>query len=119
MPSAKDIAELSATILGFTPLAPFAPIAGGVAKLLPGDDDDTKKKKLNNWKVKSIPEWKRKCRALMDIPMKPERKRWALEEVIWRDWWEFFGDEPKDSVVDELHRNVYRAVTADMATGGL
>ena len=119
MPSPRDILELSGQILGLTPLKPFAPIVGGIAKLLPDDDSKTRKQKLRNWKVKTIPRWKSLCRKLMDIPMKPERKAASLQEDIWREWWEFYGEPPKDHVVEELQKNVYRAVVADMAVAGL
>ena len=119
MPSPKDIAELSAAILGFTPLAPFKPIASGVAKLLPGDDDETRKQKERNWKVKRIPAWKEMCKKLMDIPMASERKAIALKGKIWSEWFEFYGEPPKDSWVEELHGNIYRAVVADMSVAGI
>ncbi|MCH8984144.1 MAG: hypothetical protein IH943_08635 [Acidobacteria bacterium] len=119
LPSARNIAELSAAILGFTPLAPFKPIVSGIAKLLPSDNDKTRKQKERNWKVKHIPEWKAMCRALMDIPMKPERKAKALEGKIWSEWFEFYGEPPKEHWVEELHRNIYRAVVADMAVAGI
>ena len=89
MPSPKDILKLSGAILGFTPLAPFAAIPSGIAKLLPDDDDEIRDRKERNWKVKHIPEWKAMCRALMDIPMAPERKAKALEGKIWSEWFEF------------------------------
>jgi len=119
MPSPRDILELSAAILGITPLAPFAPIASGVASLLPDDDDETRKQKERNWKIEHIPRWKSMCQKLMVIPMKPERKALALKGAIWSEWFEFYGEPPKEHWVEELHGNIYRAVVADAAVAGI
>ena len=119
MPNAKDVAELGAAILGVTPLAPFAPIAGIVAKFLPGDDDATKKQKLAMWKVQRIPEWKIICRKLMDAPYPKATKGEMLKSAIRGDWFEAFGDPPKERWVEQLHGNVYDATLIDMQLAAL
>jgi hypothetical protein len=119
MPSPRDIAELGSVILGFTPLAPFKPIADGVIGLLPDDDDDTKKNKELAWKIQHIPQWKEMCKKLMDIPMANFRKAEVLKGKIRSDFFLFYGEMPKDRWVDTLHANVYDAVVADLSVIGI
>ncbi len=119
MPNAKDIAQLSAEILKFTPLAGFSPIASGLAKLLPGKSNDEKQLREVSWKIKHIPRWKLMARQLMDIEMSNEQKGRALKGRMWAEWFDAFGKPPKDEWIEELHKNVYRSVVAHMATKGL
>lgn len=117
--NAKGIAELAAAIMGITPLAPFKPIASGIAALLPDDKPDVRKQKELNWKIEHIPRWKTMCAQLMDISMKHERKAKLLKGKMSAEWFEFYGEAADDKVIERLHENVYKAVVVDMATAGL
>ncbi len=117
--SAKDIAQLGAEILKFTPLAPFSPVASGLAKLLPGKSNGEKQLREIDWKIKHIPRWKLMARQLMDIPMEQERKGKLLRGRMAGEWFDAFGAEPKDEWIEELHKSVVKSVKAFMATEGL
>ena len=117
--SIKDITQLGIEIMKFTPAAPFVPIASGLATLLPGKSDDEKKLREVEWKMKHIIRWKLMARQLMDIPMSNERKGIALQGRMWAEWFDAFGEPPKDEWIEDLHENVVRSVKAFMATEGL
>jgi hypothetical protein len=97
----KKVIEFSGAILKLTPLAPVGVAVGLGAGLFPDDKDD-----VYVWKVRMITEWKKLCRALMEIPMASERKGIVLRGKMWADWFSAFGEAPKQSWIEKLSAEV-------------
>lgn len=106
----KKVVELSAAILKLTPAAPIGVAVGLGAELFP-DDDPTERA----WKVKHIPEWKKLARGLMDIPMTDERRGLTLKGKMSADFFNFYGEIPKEKDIDTWHREIVMVMKAEIA----
>ena len=116
MPNAKDVAALGAAILGIVPGGqPFAPLAAGLAKVLPGGEKDAETQRKAKWAAHGIPGWKGYCKAMMTLNFPDQTKAAKLQRAIHADWFNEFGEEPKDRWVRQLAENVYDAVLQEMA----
>lgn len=111
MISAKGILELSEAILHLTPFAPAAAVVGAAADLFPDDKPDDRA-----WKVKKIPEWKKLCRDLMDLPMSDISRRRTLSNRIDHDFFVQYGERAKGRYVEKLHADIVFAVKAELAS---
>lgn len=119
--SVKDILKISGMVMatGLTggAAAGIAPIVRAAAGVLPGgdDEDDDEERK---WKVGRIQEWMAITRRLMDQPMRNEVRANTLKNKLRSDFFQHYGDAPKDRWVDKLHSDIVMAVKGDMAVGG-
>lgn len=115
----KSIIQLGIEIGKFTPLSPFMPAASKFADMLPGSSKGEREMNEIEWKVINILRWKAMVRQLMDIPMEKERKGKLLRGRIAAEFFDKFGEDPKDEWIEDLHTSVVRSVKAFMATEGL
>lgn len=115
MPSAKDVAALTAAIAGVIPGGqPVAGAAAALAGFLPGSND-AEKKKIADWAVRHIPEWKDYCRSMTTLNFPDQTKAAKLQDTIESDWFEAFGSKPKKKWVEQLSEQTYDAVLEDMS----
>ena len=91
----------------------LAPIIGAVADVMPeaddaGNDDDA-------WRIRRIGEWMALTRRLMEIPMHNDVRANTLKGKIRSDFFQTFGEMPRDRYVDKLHSDLVVVVKSDMA----
>lgn len=106
----KKVVELSAAILKLTPLAPVGVAVDLGADLFPDDSPDDRA-----WKIKKIPEWKKLCAGLMNIPMSDEIRGATLKGRMAADFYAQFGELPRDQDLETWHREIVLVVKAELA----
>jgi len=78
------------------------------------DEDD----KEQEWKVFMIQEWMLLVKKLMDIPMHNEVRASTLKNKLRSDFFQHYGEMPKDRWIDKLHSDLVIAVKGDLAVSG-
>lgn len=112
--SAKDVLKLSAVIYGATPL-PYSNLVGKAAALLNDSDDDEAEKR---WRKTKAAQWMQMYRELMDQPMRDEVRRDTAMHQLRADYFEHFGEVPKERWIERLHADLVMVVHGDMAYTG-
>jgi len=100
----------------------LAPAIGLGSTLIPkslGFGDDPQSKEELRWMQTMVDDWMEICEKLMSIPMNPEVKANTLKGKIRSDFFRKYVNVPKESKINDLHRNVLMAVKGKLAVAGL